>query len=463
MHNRARNILHVTIIFGTLIIINSFSIAILQLWGSNLFLLDTNFYLKNWQILNCWWFLFIVINKVYVKKKSVSYNFFLISKFKIYVNYVVFTILYLFVFFDIKLLRFLMISTILCYGVNMLLTYIFDHYFNNSAASKQPAVKKVLILGFNKVSQKLAIYFEQEQVSYSLVGFAEDYENVNQLSHYPIVSDIRNAIEMSKKLHVTEIYLTISPEFNNELYQLIGQAESECIRVIVVPDLSAIIKQPVHVRYFGDIPILLLRSEPLEYIGNRFVKRIFDIMVSTFAIIAILSWLVPLIGLIIYIESRGPVFFRQLRTGRNKKEFFCIKFRSMQMNEEANLIQATKKDNRITRVGRVLRKTSLDEFPQFFNVFAGDMSLVGPRPHMLKHTQDYSQVANQFMIRQFLKPGITGWAQVNGYRGEITTKEQLDKRLEHDIWYLENWNLLLDIKIVFRTIYNSIRGEENAY
>jgi len=135
----------------------------------------------------------------------------------------------------------------------------------------------------------------------------------------------------------------------------------------------------------------------------------------------------------------------------------------MQINEDAHSKQATKKDSRVTLVGRVLRKTSLDEFPQFFNVLKGDMSLVGPRPHMLKHTEDYAQIVNQFMIRQFLKPGITGWAQVNGYRGEITTKEQLEKRLDHDIWYLENWHFFLDIKIVFKTILNAVRGEENAF
>jgi putative colanic acid biosynthesis UDP-glucose lipid carrier transferase len=313
------------------------------------------------------------------------------------------------------------------------------------------------------VGQKLARYFEKEEITYSLIGFAENDENINELSNYPIVSDIKHTVEVSKNLNVNEIFITISPEQNNSLYDLIYEAESECIRVIVVPDLSHFIQKPVHVQYFDDIPILLLRTEPLEDVSNRFIKRIFDVAISLFAIIFILSWLIPLVGLLIYIESPGPIFFKQLRTGRNKKQFVCIKFRSMRSNNEAHLKQATKNDKRITRIGRLLRKTNIDEFPQFYNVLKGDMSLVGPRPHMLKHTQDYSQIVNQFMIRQFLKPGITGWAQVNGHRGEIRSKEQLEKRLEHDIWYLENWNFLLDIKIIFRTVFNAMRGEENAF
>lgn len=163
------------------------------------------------------------------------------------------------------------------------------------------------------------------------------------------------------------------------------------------------------------------------------------------------------------LESRGPVFFSQLRSGKNNKIFHCLKFRSMKVNKNSDLQQATKGDMRITRIGRFIRKTSLDEFPQFINVLKGEMSLVGPRPHMVKHTSDYSKIVDQYMIRHFLKPGITGWAQVNGYRGEITNPEQIKKRVSNDLWYLENWNVWLDIRIMFLTVYNVFRGESNAY
>jgi putative colanic acid biosynthesis UDP-glucose lipid carrier transferase len=163
------------------------------------------------------------------------------------------------------------------------------------------------------------------------------------------------------------------------------------------------------------------------------------------------------------IESKGPIFFKQKRTGKNNQTFSCLKFRSMRMNNEADSRQATKEDMRITKIGKFIRKTSLDEFPQFLNVLKGEMSLVGPRPHMVKHTNDYSQIVEQYMIRHFLKPGITGWAQINGFRGEITDTNQIKLRVRNDLWYLENWNIWLDIRILFLTIYTIFKGDKNAY
>ena len=188
-----------------------------------------------------------------------------------------------------------------------------------------------------------------------------------------------------------------------------------------------------------------------------------DIAVSLFVIVFFLSWMVPIFALLIFIESGESVFFKQLRTGKNKKSFYCLKFRSMKSNKDADLKQATENDARVTRLGRFIRKTSLDEFPQFINVFKGEMSLVGPRPHMLKHTTDFSKIVDDYMVRQFLKPGITGWAQINGYRGEITNPEQIKMRVDKDLWYLENWNLWLDIQILFLTVYYVLRGDKNAF
>jgi putative colanic acid biosynthesis UDP-glucose lipid carrier transferase len=211
------------------------------------------------------------------------------------------------------------------------------------------------------------------------------------------------------------------------------------------------------------MPVLSLRNEPLNEVSNRIRKRLYDILMSSFVTIFILSWMIPLIALLIKLESKGPVFFLQKRSGKDNKPFTLIKFRSMHMTNEAHLKQATKDDSRVTKIGKFLRKTNLDEFPQFLNVLMGQMSIVGPRPHMLKHTQDYSKLLDQYMVRQFLKPGITGWAQINGYRGETKTIKQMEKRVEYDLWYLENWNLWLDSKIVLMTALNMARGEKNAY
>ena len=241
------------------------------------------------------------------------------------------------------------------------------------------------------------------------------------------------------------------------------QSEKECIRFRIVPNLSMFITREVHIEYYGELPILALRKEPLDDVGNRIKKRALDITISLLVTIFILSWLIPLIGILIFLESGRPIFFKQLRTGKDKKPFYCWKFRSMRNNKEADQKQATRNDNRITFLGKILRKTSLDEFPQFLNVLKGEMSLVGPRPHMIKHTTDYSKLVDGYMVRQFIKPGITGWAQVNGFRGEITNPEQIKMRVNKDLWYLENWTLWLDIKILFLTVYYILRGDKKAY
>jgi putative colanic acid biosynthesis UDP-glucose lipid carrier transferase len=262
---------------------------------------------------------------------------------------------------------------------------------------------------------------------------------------------------------VNEVYSTIAPEHNVGIYRLMQEADHACIHFRLIPDLSYFIKRAVFINYFKDIPVLSLRQEPLDDVGNRIRKRFFDIVFSLFVTIFILSWLIPLVGLLIYLESPGPIFFKQPRTGRDKKLFNCIKFRSMKVNADADNKQASANDERITRLGRFLRRTNLDEFPQFLNVLWGDMSVVGPRPHMLKHTDDYSKLIDRYMIRQFLEPGITGWAQVNGFRGETKTVEQMQGRVEHDIWYMENWSLWLDVKIILITVVNMITGDKNAY
>jgi putative colanic acid biosynthesis UDP-glucose lipid carrier transferase len=198
-------------------------------------------------------------------------------------------------------------------------------------------------------------------------------------------------------------------------------------------------------------------------VGNRIKKRFYDVVLSSLIILLVLSWLVPIVGLLIWLDNRGPVFFIQQRSGKGGKPFGCIKFRSMKVNRDANLRQATRNDNRITRVGRFLRKSNLDEMPQFFNVFMSNMSIVGPRPHMTKHTDDYSKMLNHYMIRHFLKPGITGWAQIHGFRGEIKYMEDINNRVEYDLWYLENWSLWLDTRIIVMTAFNMAKGEKNAY
>ena len=197
--------------------------------------------------------------------------------------------------------------------------------------------------------------------------------------------------------------------------------------------------------------------------GNSIKKRLFDVVFSLLVIVFVLSWLIPILAILIMISSRGHVFFKQKRSGKNNKQFTCYKLRTMRINSDEHLRQVTLNDSRVTKLGRFLRKTSLDELPQFVNVLLGNMSIIGPRPHMLVHTNMYSKIMNEYMIRHFLKPGISGWAQVNGYRGEIKEETQLRKRIDHDIWYMENWSIWLDLKIIWMTIYITLKGDKNAY
>jgi exopolysaccharide biosynthesis polyprenyl glycosylphosphotransferase len=204
-------------------------------------------------------------------------------------------------------------------------------------------------------------------------------------------------------------------------------------------------------------------SFPATSRGNALAKRIFDLVFSGLVILLLLSWFMPLLALIIKLDSRGPVLFRQLRTGKDGKPFYCLKFRSMHINAESDHKQASRHDSRITRVGAILRKTSIDELPQFLNVLLGEMSVVGPRPHMIRHTEDYSKIIDNFMIRHAVTPGITGWAQVEGHRGETKERAAMERRVNADLFYIQNWSLALDLKIVALTVRQAIKGHENAF
>jgi putative colanic acid biosynthesis UDP-glucose lipid carrier transferase len=262
---------------------------------------------------------------------------------------------------------------------------------------------------------------------------------------------------------VDEIYSSVAELTNNELLLLIDFADNNLKILKFLPDNKEIYSKKLDFTYYGFLPILSLRKIPMEEPFNKFIKRVFDITLSLLILVGLLSWLTPILGLLIKLESKGPVFFKQKRNGLDYQEFYCYKFRSMMPSPTAHLYQATKEDERVTRVGRIIRKTSIDELPQFINVLKGEMSVVGPRPHMVSHTEMYAGRIDKFMVRHFIKPGITGLAQVSGYRGEVETDEDIIKRVKFDIFYLENWSLLLDIKIAFQTVYNAIRGEEKAY
>jgi putative colanic acid biosynthesis UDP-glucose lipid carrier transferase len=209
-------------------------------------------------------------------------------------------------------------------------------------------------------------------------------------------------------------------------------------------------------------PVLSLQKTTLHDPITKVFKRVFDILFSLIVIFGLLSWLVPLLAILIKLESRGPIFFKQGRPGIDEKEFFCYKFRSMHINKTTEK-EASKNDPRVTKIGRFMRKTSIDEMPQFLNVLLGEMSVVGPRPHLWSQNKTYGNRINKYMMRHYVKPGITGLAQVRGFRGEIETDEDMINRIKYDVFYIENWSIILDIKIIVQTVFNIFKGEEKAY
>ncbi|MFM8514113.1 MAG: exopolysaccharide biosynthesis polyprenyl glycosylphosphotransferase, partial [Bacteroidota bacterium] len=234
------------------------------------------------------------------------------------------------------------------------------------------------------------------------------------------------------------------------------------VNLHLVPDQQEIPLGRIEIDYLGHIPVWSLRPFPLETKNAQTLKRLMDVLISSIVMVGILTWLIPLMALWIRLDSQGPVFFVQRRSGKDNRPFRCYKFRTMRVNAEADLVQASANDARITRIGTFLRNSSLDELPQFFNVLRGDMSVVGPRPHMLSHTESYSQVIERFMARHRVKPGITGLSQALGYRGETRAKQDMKNRVRIDLLYIQNWSPLLDLKIIGMTALSLLRSLRGA-
>ncbi len=279
-----------------------------------------------------------------------------------------------------------------------------------------------------------------------------------------LLGDIEQAKEYILKNGVTHVFCTLPLSAEEKIQDIIKFCESHVVNFHIVPTIGYYYtgSQPI-VEHIGKMPVFVLRNLPLSYIHNAVLKRSVDILASAIAIILLFPVFFPVLAILIKLSSPGPIFFKQKRTGKRGKEFNCYKFRTMRCSTDAHTKQATADDSRKTKLGSFLRKTSLDELPQFYNVLIGNMSLVGPRPHMLMHTYEYSPKVDKYMVRHFVKPGITGLAQVKGYRGETKEIELMEKRIKADIHYVENWTLKLDMKIMLETVLMILKGDEKAY
>jgi putative colanic acid biosysnthesis UDP-glucose lipid carrier transferase len=325
--------------------------------------------------------------------------------------------------------------------------------------SKGYNFRRVIIVGYGELAEDMRSYFKiHPENGFKFLGFFS-----NSASSMKVRGRFEDVKTFSQTHKIDEIYCCL-PYTNFELVKdLVEFGENNLIKVKLIADYRGLATKGFELQKYDHIPVLNVNAIPLDEIKNRLAKRIFDIAFSLGVIVFILSWVVPIVAFLIKVESRGPVFFKQKRTGKDNKPFWCYKFRTMRINADSDQKQAIKNDSRITRFGSFFRKSSIDELPQFFNVLMGDMSVVGPRPHMLKHTEEYSQLVDKFMARHMVKPGITGLAQARGFRGETKELYLMKNRVKLDRFYISNWNFLLDVKIIVMTLLAMYKGDDNAY
>lgn len=320
---------------------------------------------------------------------------------------------------------------------------------------------RVVIVGANPTGERVAEQLQRDTgYGYRLLGYFDDRCPDSFTGNY--VGTIDDLADFMRRERVHQVfYCRATDGRGKHAAEVLRIADDVGADFLFVPHLSRYVQRNLELTSVGTMTVMSVRANPLKSLLNRAVKRAFDLAVSSVFLCMYPLVYVP-VAIAVKLSSPGPVYFKQERTGYHGRTFKCLKFRTMRSSSDADSRQATAGDSRVTRVGAFLRRTSIDELPQFINVWLGDMSIVGPRPHMLKHTADYSKLIDRYMARHAVKPGITGWAQVTGFRGPTDELWKMERRVEADVWYIEHWTLLLDIKIMFRTVINAVKGDANA-
>jgi putative colanic acid biosynthesis UDP-glucose lipid carrier transferase len=351
-----------------------------------------------------------------------------------------------------------LVCSFLVIGLFKLLSYYLLKYYRNYFHGN---VRRVVIIGKSQSAKELHQLFSiNKNLGYQIKA---SFGNKDFINNKGSLEDSFAYVESTKS--IDEVYCSIDDFSEVELNRLVKLAEINHCNIKFLQDQKEQFTKRLKTDFYNYLPVLSIQEVSVNNDVNKMIKRVFDIVFSIIVIAFIMSWLTPIIFILIKLESKGPLFYKHKRNGINYKEFTCFKFRSLKQNQEKKGTYITEEDNRVTKIGKFLRRTSLDEMPQFYNVLKGDMSVVGPRPHMLSYTDDYSKKVDKynFMFRHNVKPGITGLAQVKGYRGEIKIKEDIINRIKYDNFYIENWSLILDFKIIFQTVGNFFKGQKEAY
>lgn len=372
----------------------------------------------------------------------------------------------LFALKDMLLSRFfLMLYLLFTFSILIFLRVVY-RLIKKKLVKKGRLRKNILFIGKSDFGKN--IFGSPERalaMGYNISGFISESPAANIPGSLGTLENIGHVITRHE---IDEVLITLSSEESKKLDRIVEILSGFPVRARVIPEYFKFISNKYQISFFNNIPVIDIRNDPLDELHWRIIKRGFDIIFSLMFIVLIYSWLGAFISIAVKITSRGPVYFKQERWGRKNKKFILYKFRSMvkeskDLDKEGKFVQATRDDSRITPLGKFLRRTSLDELPQFINVLKGDMSVVGPRPHAVPMNIESKDKIENYMLRHLVKPGITGWAQVNGYRGATQNKRRLEKRIEFDMFYIENWSVWFDIRIIFLTVWHGIKGDPNAY
>lgn len=426
---------------------------------SGLFIAD---YSAQFIIVNFSWFFVTTFTKLYVQEtlRDSLLQFYALTK--SYFAYILFFLIYLFLVFaeDFNYKKFSVYFFLVGVSFSLIRIIFFLYRKKNRFKVGRKLFKYNTVLIGESYYSKLLLSNKELRRYFGIRELYFVEEKYRESNNSKCISQFFKDLD---RFHINNIVLCDN-RIDIELYhKIIDIAEHKMIRIYMVPDFKNKLLSSYYLEIIHDVPFLKLIKEPLSSPKKQFLKRTFDFLFSLFVTVFLLSWLIPIVAIVIKLESKGPVFFVQKRSGLKNKAFGCIKFRSMAVNEIADLQIAKKNDSRVTKFGAFMRKTSIDELPQFLNVLVGNMSIVGPRPHMLSQTEQYSKITKKYMTRHIVKPGITGWAQVMGARGEIFSDRDMQKRIEKDIWYIQHWSFFLDVKIIFLTFYNVVKGDKQAY
>lgn len=467
--NGVTQVYKIQLVFDILLLLISFTIAYIIKLGHFPTLLERDPYSLFMLYVTVMWFVTSFLFPVYTEQRKYSITTTLVE----FVKYV--AIYVLFVSFSIVIARWHFVSRemlILFFAFFLMLGALLRiswRVYNRRLRLKGKQLKNILIIGTGQVAATIeSKMIQHAEFGYKIKGFLKTKKNEQLiLKKSRILGDVSQYQQFINSHQVNEVVIAVSGDESDLIRDIVAYCDSIGVRSWIIPDFFAKTFTNAVLDNFDGLPILRVRAEPLESSISRFLKRSFDLFVSVFVMLTIF----PLVCLIILILNKfyspGPLFFKQPRHGQNNHIFHCYKFRSMHYNlsdkDEKDFKQATKNDPRISSIGKILRKTNLDELAQIINVLKGEMSIVGPRPHPIELNHHWKEEISKYLIRHFVKPGVTGWAQVKGFRGETETKRKMQKRVQYDIWYIENWSFGLDLKIIALTALKMLKGDKAAY